>query len=550
AETSDLRPIAGGGRLASLPPSRRALLIAIGCVAVVYLAGVSAKWWPTPDSAIIMGLSRSLADGDGYRFNGEIHTILPPGLPFVLAALRSVAGDGEWAPNLLEALCGLGALWLIYAVIAACRDRRTALGVTLCTGLSYLFFHNAHAVLTDMPFMMLFWALLYVCTRGDAASPPGETNSRDAPKPPGASAGGTAGLLVLAALLTAASVAVRFPGVVALGVLGVALALSGHTGCRLRRMAMSATVLAVTGLSVGGFYLLSRRFAGETPRYLTRLPHALPSGLADAIGRLGSGLLAIPEVLCDAVIAQGDAIAAILIGLPLVARVLTGAVRLWRAGRRPPAILAVAYPLALTLCTGEGNFRARYLLPVLPLIFLTAMEGLWTTLDFLYRRRGGATDRAALIVSTVFVVMVIATNAPRVARDAFYYSYLSRTDRYYEVIRRGEHADLARIAQMLREDPSTDSAIVIRHNRSSILHYLSGRRIVPLPRRMPRETAADARGVLDRILPDPSVGYVVLDMVGGSDEFRRQWRKQWQRQGHLRPQYAGRRYHLYSLSVE
>ena len=34
------------GRLDDFPPRRRHLLLAAGCIALIYLVGVTGKWWP------------------------------------------------------------------------------------------------------------------------------------------------------------------------------------------------------------------------------------------------------------------------------------------------------------------------------------------------------------------------------------------------------------------------------------------------------------------------------------------------------------------------
>ena len=53
------------GPLGQFPPKRWHLALAGGLVAAVYLAGVSAAWWPTPDSALYQGLAANHAAGEG-----------------------------------------------------------------------------------------------------------------------------------------------------------------------------------------------------------------------------------------------------------------------------------------------------------------------------------------------------------------------------------------------------------------------------------------------------------------------------------------------------
>ena len=90
----------------SAGPARRRLWLVGAIVAAVYLAGVPVQWWPTPDSALYLGLGRSLAEGDGYRFDGEPCTTVTPGLPWILAGIRTVFGGGYVAPTVFIVLFG------------------------------------------------------------------------------------------------------------------------------------------------------------------------------------------------------------------------------------------------------------------------------------------------------------------------------------------------------------------------------------------------------------------------------------------------------------
>ncbi len=75
-----MSPPITAGWLADVPPRKWHLLLAGVCIAAVYLVGVTGQWWPT-----YLGLGRSLAEAEGYRFNGSVHNIVTPGLPLILA---------------------------------------------------------------------------------------------------------------------------------------------------------------------------------------------------------------------------------------------------------------------------------------------------------------------------------------------------------------------------------------------------------------------------------------------------------------------------------
>ncbi|MDK1032685.1 MAG: glycosyltransferase family 39 protein, partial [Planctomycetia bacterium] len=187
------------------PPSRRRLLVAAAGIVLLYLLSVTGRWWPTPDSALYLGLGRSLAEGQGYLFNGVPSSSASPGLPVILAALRLLFGPGFWAPNLLMALCGLAALYLNYLFLARLRNRRMAFAVTLATAFCYSFYLRAHNILTDMPFLLLLNAMLYVAAR----------YRQD----------GRLRWVALAAVLAVAGVVVRPPGAMVFGPLALGMVL-------------------------------------------------------------------------------------------------------------------------------------------------------------------------------------------------------------------------------------------------------------------------------------------------------------------------------------
>ena len=62
ADTHEAVAAAAGAPHGAASRSRCACLIAAGVLAVLYLAGVTNVWWPTPDSAAYLGLGRSLAE--------------------------------------------------------------------------------------------------------------------------------------------------------------------------------------------------------------------------------------------------------------------------------------------------------------------------------------------------------------------------------------------------------------------------------------------------------------------------------------------------------
>ncbi|MHC4718095.1 MAG: ArnT family glycosyltransferase, partial [Planctomycetota bacterium] len=461
------------GRLRDHSPSWPHLLAAGGALAGVYLVGVSAKWWPTPDSALIMGLARSLAAGRGYEFNGRPNNIIPPGLPLLVSMVRLLLGGGEWATNLFMALTGLATLTVIYSVLSRLADRRTALAIALCTGFSYVFYKHAHRVLTDIPFVLLFWLAAWYWVSWGRSPMTGAAGAGKRPGPFASAVDSVVTLLTVCALVVT-GVVVRFPGAVAFGIFAGAVLIDPKTlPGRVRRAVLSAIILAAAVAAVIGYSRFTRALAGDDPRYIQRAGHALPSGPVDAVVRLGEGLAIMPEVASETFIAQGGRASVFLVGLPVLALILVGSVRVWKARRRAVVVLALAYPLALTLCTGHGNFRARYVMPVTPLWFWLALEGTYAIVRRAVTRRGGAFGSARyLAAASIFTGVIVAANAPRLARDAFYYSYLSRAGGYYRAV---GHDETVHMAALVEQSCPPGAPLFMRHNRHTIFHYLTGR---------------------------------------------------------------------------
>ena len=135
-------------------------------LAALFIAQVPGVLLVNPDSAVYMGLGRSLARGEGYRFNFQPYAKYPPGYPLLLAAVYATAGESVWAMQALTALCGVGALAAAYALVKPRAGRWPALGVAVLTAACSWF--QAHACVTiraDVPYAMLALATLWAAER-------------------------------------------------------------------------------------------------------------------------------------------------------------------------------------------------------------------------------------------------------------------------------------------------------------------------------------------------------------------------------------------------
>jgi len=480
---------------AERPGGRRVLLVA-ACVAAVHLAGVTNRWWPTDDSSLYLSLGRSLAAGEGYRFNGRPCNAVTPALPWILAGLRAVAGEGYWAANLFEAICGLGVVALACWAMAAVADRHAALLATAACGLSYTFFLGGHRILTGMPFALLYWATIASALR--------------------ARSGGGGAYLTLTGLTVAAAITVRAPGAVALGPLALGLMLDRpRAGSRGRAVAGGVVVLAVTVAAVGAFYLLASHWADDTPLYATGAQQLAQRSAWSWVSWLAAGLWKLPFVFAEMLTSQK---ALMPLGLAAMMLMGVGATVLWRRGWRMPALAVGPYVLGLT-ALGKEMVRPRYFLPIQPLCVLMMLVGLRASLDAWGRRRNRPLSAAAhRKVATIAVAVLVAINAPRLARNAFYYSYLSHTDRYYEVILHGRHAERERLSAALRQMPGPHGTLAVPVTHLGMLHYLTGRQTVALP--CPVERREDVGRIVEFLDDTPDISAVVLELRGVGDELK------------------------------
>ena len=472
----------GQGTAARPMPRRRRFVAAIvaipALVVVIHLAGVTGHWWPTPDSAVYLGLGRSIALGNGYRFNGEVHRTFAPGLPLMLAGLWRLTGESYWAAHVLMALCGLGALLAAYRSLRrGGAGREMAASAIVATGLSYTWYFTSHRILSDTPFALVFWlavlfAGLYLRRR-------------------------RAVWLVSIGLATMAAIALRAPGVLAIGALAVGVAMDRlapvqqvgavSPGRALRRRLLLASVIMAAGAAMGGgLYFLARRGAPEAPTYLRLVGPVLEVQTDYISRRIGHGLLEFPSAVAETFTSQSiwvlGVLLAILTGL--------GVFRLARAGYRLPAALLVIYPLSLCLCLGMHGMKPRYFMPVQPLMVLGLMSGAGWMREVLARRRNrwlaGQAWSMPLAPVGVAVLLVLA-NGPRLLRQVVCYGAASHSGSCWQSAHGAREADLLAAAQWLARECPPQARITAQEDLVSVVHYVTQRPTLLLPEAKPGE---------------------------------------------------------------
>jgi len=85
---------------------RRGLFLAAVTV-IAFCLVINSSWRATPDSALYLELGQSLARGQGFVYNNEPHTLVPPGYPALVALAAKIGGEGFLTYRILMALMGL-----------------------------------------------------------------------------------------------------------------------------------------------------------------------------------------------------------------------------------------------------------------------------------------------------------------------------------------------------------------------------------------------------------------------------------------------------------
>ncbi|MBI5247938.1 MAG: glycosyltransferase family 39 protein [Desulfomonile tiedjei] len=142
-----------GQLLNGLATKRRKLILSF-VVAAGFCLIVNSSWNATPDSALYLTLGESIARGDGYVFNGEPHTFVPPGLPLILAGAARFLGPEFLYYRIVMALAGLLTAWFGYLFVARLCGQDTAFLVGGVFALNHILLFNSTFVLADVVYAL------------------------------------------------------------------------------------------------------------------------------------------------------------------------------------------------------------------------------------------------------------------------------------------------------------------------------------------------------------------------------------------------------------
>lgn len=440
---------------------RPGLIVCLGAWAVLtYMAGVTNAWTATPDSSLYMGLGRSLAEGQGYVFNGEVCTDVGPGLPLILAGLQRLFGDVFWPANLLMALFALAAAVAIYKALIQMTDKATATTVAVITVLSYSFFEWGHRILTDMPFLTMMWWAIAVVLR--ERSPLWR-------------------VLTGTVALSCVAIIIRVPGVLAIGAVSLGLVLGAVPGRPLGgRILRGCALLIPAALASGAFFLWTASVTNHKALYARIATRHEALDLGRVADDVSQGLCLLPKAVGKSLLGDDETFY-VFAGGVLILLIALGAVVLWRRGRRLAGTAMVVFLPAMVLVGGGVRaIQERYLLPVMPLMAWCTIEGVCACASFVASRYGRNPARWAVAAATGLAVLVIAINQPLTVREAFYWSYLAHTGQQNRVPNYVKYADLVAAAKPVIERTPPDAVIALSGEEWRFLHYITRRRVVRL----------------------------------------------------------------------
>ncbi len=450
----------------------RKAVIVFWIAAAILAAGISPYWRIQPDSALYAGMARAIASGEGYTFSGEVQYSIPPVTPLYLAGAYKLAQaitPGVSLPgamfylNAFTAAAGMAALVAAFFLVLELSGPKRALVAVVLVMTNRQFFEGAIVPLTDIPYCALSWTALLFLVRSEKR--------------------GGWGNRVAAAALLALSVMTRVVGVTlvaAVAAWGLWRLFRGGVGRKRAPMDLLVTLPAVVAAGVFTMIMLSGR--GGTVNYVDSAVDARGAGFM--FWRTARNLADTPGYLFESVAGLESAAG---LGLAFAALVIAGAVKL----RRGPAFIGGAYmALCILFVTASHPMRPRYVLPLLPVIYLFAFEGIAMTRRWVAVRLKSDRAKAALAAAPrVMTAMVVAINCVYVTREIARNS----ADDFYASYAKGYYRDYLSLASLISHDPAGGAILALRYRTICALTANPAARLPYLPQQAYRPTVDELR---------------------------------------------------------
>ena len=431
-------------------------------VSAVYLSLLHPYWVRGNDNEFYIGLARNIAQGEGFRFNGNPVVMVPPGYPGLLAAAMKLT------PHFLYLKLISVATLVAFAVLSY-RVARRAVGVgpafwgvlIAATGSSAL--QLSYTLLSDPPFCALGMAAALLAVR-----------LAEGTRLPWLHAAGIVACAV-------AALSMRWTGLMLLPLVGAVL-MNGRVGrdAVMPRLDRRWVTLGLTTVAVFAAFFAMRAWLvippeSIDPRYPDTTAVSYPLWGETEVGPFGRAWIMARNVIEQAgryptgliweYLARSHAFreACNMVGWGILG--LCG-VAAWARARRGDWVLVGGLLFLLPIAMRWPYAVARYSLPTAPLVFAGAIAGLWPTMFWAARharrlhdsldfdpRRPARYVAAAFVAASLTVATATWAGEYMVARS----QTLTIQDRYEA----GVHRRLAAIAQDLptRMAPGDEVAI-------------------------------------------------------------------------------------------
>ncbi len=490
----DARRTAGDQRAERQPapaptvPSARLRWILLAVVLVVSTTVVVGAFNPAPhpggDNAGYVTLAYSLVAHHSYTSlydpTRHPHTKYPPVFPLLLAVLIALGARTWTALKTVAALSTIAAVGFSYLWAERRLGAARAAGVAAALAISSSVVFYSHWILSDPTFLMFTMASLWALDRADEE-------------------GGGARWLVLGAAAAGLAYFTRSAGV------PLVLAILGWLALRRRWRALLFVAIGL-GVPAALWWLRAElvgriEYASEFWMVNPYDPTLGRVGIGGLLARVGGNLEGyVGSYLPGGVVGQGQGAARAALGIALVGLGLVGWVR--RARRRIGAAeLFLPLYAGVILLWPQVWSGDRFALPLLPVLFVYALQTLWDA--------AGRLGRPAAITAAVAALLVLVLPALGSwlgsVREASQCGSIVRADGPFACWGSG-YEEFEEAAAWSASNLPAGSVVLTRKPR--IFYVLSG-----LPSRtFPFETASAAHLALA-----DSVGarYELLDQVGG-----------------------------------
>ncbi|MFP4057190.1 MAG: glycosyltransferase family 39 protein [Candidatus Brocadiia bacterium] len=469
------------------------------CFAFAYVDSITPTFLINPDSAIYMGLGRSLARGDGYTFNATPYGKYPPTFPVILAGVYLVAGQSVWGMQLAVALCGLGALLATYGLVRPRAGVVPALTIAVLTGAcSWFVSHAVLLVRADVPYAFFSLAALWYAERQLRSSRFSVLR------------------WVLAGLLGAVAVLTHMVGTsLVIGLVVGALLARRAAGRTVRQRLVAAALVGLLCGGATGLWMLRVWSVGKYASYRTLVSAATRRTHEVPLYRLRLRLREwVTTPLGLEYHEMPWAVAAGAFALLVLPGLVDGLVR-----RRGCAEFYLAAFFVISTCFGGEGGHERYVVPIVPLLLYFGYESLGVLgrglgavfgarTEGVEAPRPGCLARAVMVLAVVGILGSAVYTRVRYTRGA---EALAPDERQGHA---EEHRAFQAMADYIRQHVPEDAVLYgSSGGATSVYYYYLDR---PIIRPTPGEMGLRAL----RRLRDSDVDYVVSEVLTMKGEDR------------------------------